>query len=179
MSLQTVGKPLNPCAICIKSHPERFHPAIPNGNNARLHRWSFLRSKNIKRTDLYKANSLLGRADSRVGGPAKLKWSTLPPSTWPASSQGHTLIMMGRACSYFETGALLFRTSPLPDMCFVLPEKNHDLSAAACGLFRDQYFVLFGTTSYSVRHGRMNYTILYSTHHREQVISMHRKQGNS
>lgn len=71
--------------------------------------------------------------------------------------------MAGKAYSCLETRSLPFWTSPGSDMCFVLPEKIHNLSAAAvCGVSTSHLvtgILFFGTMSYSERHGNESYII--------------------
>lgn len=80
-------------------------------------------------------------------------------------SEGHMLITAGRAYSCFETRSPPFWTSPGPDMCFVLPEKIHNLSeAVACGVGVSTSHLVtgipfFGTMSYSERHENESYII--------------------
>lgn len=74
-------------------------------------------------------------------------------------------------------------------MCFVLPEKIHNLSAAAvCGVSTSHLvtgILFFGTMSYSERHGNESYIISDAPERIKKKTrafvsrSMHCEQGNS
>lgn len=105
-------------------------------------------------------------------------------------SEGHMLITAGRAYSCFETRSPASWTSPGPDMCFVLPEKIHNLSEAVACCVSTSHLVtgvlFFGTMSYSERHGNESYIISDAPERRKKEKarafvsrSMHCEQGNS
>lgn len=162
-----IEKPINPCATCTN---HTLKDLIFIKNNAQPDDWF---SQPLSEVPTSKAPIRLAiqsepcarRTDSGLGGTAepKLNWSTLPPSIWQTSNLKDTLTMAGRAYSCFETRSPPFWTSPGPDMCFVLPEKIHNLSeAVACGVSTSHLVTgipFFGTMSYSERHGNESYII--------------------
>lgn len=79
---QTVLETNKPLCKLYESHPEGFHPAIPKGNNAWLDHCRLSQKQKHQKdrsAPQYKANSVLGRTDLSVRGPAKLKWSRFLP----------------------------------------------------------------------------------------------------